>query len=169
MNKMQSQVAEFHRRMGQPVGHKALALPEDRKAVRIELIREEFIDELIPALEADDMVETADAAIDILYVTFGLLVRPFLLRLQGVPAAELDIATKSIAIPAHFTWAKGDKRREFLRVRRNATGGVELFSNQSSGVLTSTVWGDGLVDNPAGSTIARGDLVNFIALSDLLA
>ena len=101
-------------------------------------------------------------------VTFMLLVRPFLLRLQGVPAAELDIATKSIAIPAHFTWAKGDKRREFLRVRRNATGGVELFSNQSSGVLTSTVWGDGLVDNPPGQTIAHGDVVRFIPFAELL-
>ena len=101
-------------------------------------------------------------------VTFMLLVRPFLLRLQGMPAAELDIAAKSIAIPAHFTWAKGDKRREFLRVRRNAAGGVELFSNQSSGVLTSTVWGDGLVDNPPGSTITHGDVVRFIPFAELL-
>lgn len=74
MNKMQQQVADFHRGMGQPVGHSVRALPQDRKAVRIELIREEFIDELIPALEADDVVETVDAAVDILYVTFGLLV-----------------------------------------------------------------------------------------------
>ena len=101
-------------------------------------------------------------------VTFMLLVRPFLLRLQGVPAAELDIATKSIAIAAHFTWAKRAKRREFLRVRRNAAGGVELFTNQSSGVLTSTVWGDGLVDNPPGQAIAHGDTVNFIPFSELL-
>ena len=101
-------------------------------------------------------------------VTFLLLVRPFVLRLQGVPAAELDIAAKSIAIPAHFTWAKGDKRREFLRVRRNTAGGVELFTNQSSGVLTSTVWADGLVDNPAGHSIAHGDIVRFIPLAELL-
>ena len=101
-------------------------------------------------------------------VTFMLLVRPFLLRLQGMPVAELDIATKSIAIPAHFTWIKGDKRREFLRVRRNTAGGVELFANQSSGVLTSTVWGDGLVDNPPGQTINHGDTVKFIPFSELL-
>lgn len=87
MNKMQQQVADFHRAMGQPVGHRARALPDDRVAVRVELIREEFIDELIPALGyvmkddgtlekrgESDMVETVDAAIDILYVTFGLLV-----------------------------------------------------------------------------------------------
>ena len=101
-------------------------------------------------------------------VTFLLLVRPFVLRLQGVPAAALDFAAKSIAIPAHFTWAKGDKRREFLRVRRNAAGGVELFTNQSSGVLTSTVWADGLVDNPPGNSIAHGDSVRFIPIAELL-
>jgi molybdopterin molybdotransferase len=99
------------------------------------------------------------------FVTFLLLVRPFLLRLQGVS----DVAIQSVAIPAHFTWARADKRREFLRVRRNAAGGLDLFSNQSSGVLTSAVWGDGLVDNPAGQTIQEGDVVRFISFSELLA
>jgi molybdopterin molybdotransferase len=99
------------------------------------------------------------------FVTFLLLVRPFLLKLQGVS----DIAIKSVAIPAHFTWARADKRREFLRVHRNAAGGLDLFSNQSSGVLTSAVWGDGLVDNAAGQTIQEGDVVRFISFSELMA
>lgn len=99
------------------------------------------------------------------FVTFLLLVRPFLLRLQGVA----DVAPKSIAVDAHFTWARADKRREFLRVKRNAAGGLDLFANQSSGVLTSAVWGDGLVDNPPGCSIAPGDRVRFIAFSELLA
>lgn len=99
------------------------------------------------------------------FVTFLLLVRPFLLKLQGVS----ELAPKSVAIPAHFTWARADKRREFLRVHRNAAGGLDLFSNQSSGVLTSAVWGDGLVDNPAGQTIQPGDVVRFISFSELLA
>jgi len=98
------------------------------------------------------------------FVTFLLLVRPFLLKLQGVS----DVAPKSVAIPAHFTWARADKRREFLRVRRNAAGGLDLFANQSSGVLTSAVWGDGLVDNPSGQTIAHGDVVQFIPFSEVL-
>ena len=98
------------------------------------------------------------------FITFLLLVRPFLLRMQGVA----EVATKSIAVPAHFTWAKADKRREFLRVRRNAAGGLDLFANQSSGVLTSAVWGDGVVDNPAGRTIAHGDVVQFIPFADWL-
>ena len=91
--------------------------------------------------------------------------RPFLLRLQGVT----DVAPKSIAATAHFTWPRADKRREFLRVRRNAAGGLDLFPNQSSGVLTSAVWGDGVVDNPSGQTIAHGDTVRFIAFSEWLA
>ena len=98
------------------------------------------------------------------FVTFLLLVRPFLLRLQGAR----HVAVNSITVPAHFTLAKADKRREFLRARRNAQGGLDLFPNQSSGVLTSAVWADGLVDNPSGQTIAYGDLVRFIPLMEML-
>ena len=99
------------------------------------------------------------------FITFLLLVRPFLLKLQGAH----DVAPESIALNAHFTWAVADKRREFLRVRRNTLGGLELFENQSSGVLTSTVWGDGLLDNPPGCSIAPGDLVRFLPFSALLS
>lgn len=97
------------------------------------------------------------------FVTFLLLVRPFILTLQGAT----DVAIKSIVAPAHFDWARADKRREFLRVRQNAAGGLDLFENQSSGVLTSAVWGDGLLDNPPGQKIARGDAVRFIPFSSL--
>lgn len=99
------------------------------------------------------------------FVTFLLLVRPFLLRLQGVQ----DVAMKSVAMRADFDWPKADKRQEFLRVRRNAQGGLDLFPNQSSGVLTSVVWGDGLVDTPAGQPIVYGEMVRFVAFSELLA
>ena len=99
------------------------------------------------------------------FLTFALLVRPFVLRLQGVQ----EVAPKSIAATARFDWPRADKRREFLRVRRHPQGGLELFSNQSSGVLTSAAWGDGVVDNPAGQTIAAGDTVQYIAFSELLA
>jgi len=79
-----------------------------------------------------------------------------------------EVAPESIAATAHFTWARADKRQEFLRARRNQAGGLDLFPNQSSGVLTSAVWGDGLVDNPPGQTIAHGDVVRFIPFSELL-
>ena len=102
------------------------------------------------------------------FITFLVLVRPFILKLQGVENST-PIATKSIAVKADFTWAKADKRREFLRVKRNSSGGLDLFANQSSGVLTSAVWGDGVVDNPAGQTIAVGDMVQFVSFADLLS
>lgn len=99
------------------------------------------------------------------FLTFLLLVRPFLLKLQGAT----QFAPKAVRLPAHFSVPRSDKRREFMRVRRDDDGGLQLFSNQSSGVLTSTVWGDGLVDNPAGRTIAHGDAVAFLSLAELLA
>ncbi len=98
------------------------------------------------------------------FITFLVLVRPFLLKLQGVA----DVAPARMALPAHFDWPRADKRREFLRVRRNVAGGLELFPNQSSGVLTSAVWGDGVVDNPAGQTIAKGDTVQFMSFAELM-
>ena len=99
------------------------------------------------------------------FVTFLLLVRPFIRKLQGVTQSAPDC----IAVNAHFDWPKSDKRREFLRARRNSAGGLDLFDNQSSGVLTSAVWADGLVDNPAGNTIAHGDVVQFIPFSSLMS
>ena len=99
------------------------------------------------------------------FVTFLLLVRPFILKLHGAT----HVVPESIAARAHFNWPKVDKRREFLRVKHNAEGGLDLFNNQSSGVLTSTVWGDGLVDHPAGQTIAHGDEVQFISFSSLMS
>ncbi len=99
------------------------------------------------------------------FMTFLLLVRPLILALQGVQ----DLQPECLQLPAHFELPKADKRREFLRARRNAQGGLDLFPNQSSGVLTSVVWGDGVIDNPAGSTIAHGDVVNFWPFSGWLA
>jgi molybdopterin molybdotransferase len=98
------------------------------------------------------------------FVTFVLFVRPFVLRCQGV--ARLD--PHAYAMRADFDWDKPDARREFLRVRLNASGGLDVFPNQSSGVLTSTVWGDGLVDNPPKQAIRRGDAVRFLPFSELL-
>ncbi|GBU15615.1 molybdopterin molybdenumtransferase MoeA [Polaromonas sp.] len=99
------------------------------------------------------------------FITFLLLVRPFILKLQGCARVEPE----AVALKANFAWPKSDKRREFLRVKKDKAGGLSLFSNQSSGVLTSTVWGDGLVDNPPGQSIAHGDSVRFISFAELLA
>lgn len=99
------------------------------------------------------------------FVTFLLFVRPLILRLQGVAG---DLAPRSYALPAAFERLKADKRNEFLRAKVNGGGELELFANQSSGVLTSTVWGDGLIDCPPGLSIARGDKLRFIPFNELL-
>ena len=99
------------------------------------------------------------------FVTWLLAVSTVLRALQGLPTA----LPKGLALRADFDWAKPDKRREFLRVRFNATGGLDLFANQGSGVLTSAVWADGLVDNPPSHAIHRGDSVRFLPLAELVA
>jgi len=98
------------------------------------------------------------------FITFLLFVRPFLLRLQGVTGG---VAPKAIPLRADFDWTKPDRRNEFLRARINDAGGLDLFPNQGSGVLTSTVWADGLIDNPPGQAIAKGDIVRFIPFAAL--
>jgi molybdopterin molybdotransferase len=99
------------------------------------------------------------------FVTFLLFVRPFILKLQGRDAGM----PQSYLMRADFDWLKGDRRNEFLRVRINAQGGLDLFPNQSSGVLTSASWGDGLLDCPPGHTFKAGELVKYIPFNALLA
>jgi molybdopterin molybdotransferase len=98
------------------------------------------------------------------FVTYLLCVSTVLRVLQGAPAA----LPAGLALRADFDWPRPDRRREFLRVQVNASGGLDLFPNQSSGVLTSAVWADGLVDNPPSQAICRGDSVKFLPLSELI-
>jgi len=102
------------------------------------------------------------------FVTFVLFARPFLLRRMGV----VNVLPKTYRVKAAFDWAKPGERREFLRARLavGEEGGLQaqLFPNQSSGVLTSAVWADGLVDMDIGHTITRGELVRFIPFSEVL-
>ena len=99
------------------------------------------------------------------FVTFLVAVRPVLLQLQGATALQ----PRGVTLRADFDWLKPDKRQEFLRVRLNDRGGLDLFPNQSSGVLTSAVWGDGVIDNPPGQAIRAGDAVRYLPFSELMA
>ncbi|OIP18784.1 MAG: molybdopterin molybdenumtransferase MoeA [Betaproteobacteria bacterium CG2_30_59_46] len=102
------------------------------------------------------------------FVTFCLFVRPFILRSQGIAAA----APQAFSLKADFDWLKPGKRREFLRARlhaaENGEMGVQLYPHQGSGVLTSTVWADGLVEVPEGTPIHRGETVKFLPFTGLL-
>jgi molybdopterin molybdotransferase len=97
------------------------------------------------------------------HVTFTLFVRPVLARLQGAQA----VAPQALPVRADFAWPRPDKRREFLRVRRNANGGLDLYRNQGSGVLTSLAWGDGLADIAPGQAVQPGDMVRYLSLAEL--
>jgi len=99
------------------------------------------------------------------FVTFGLFVRPFLLKRMGAA----DVLYRAFAVQADFAWRKPGVRREFLRARMQPDGRLGLFPNQSSGVLTSCVWSDGLVDVEIGQTVQPGDWVRFIPFSELLS
>ena len=97
------------------------------------------------------------------FVTFLIFVRPFLLKTQGMT----EVAPHAIAARADFDWPEPDSRREFLRAKWNAQGGLELYPTQDSAVLTSTAWADGLIDNPAAQAIRKGDPVQFLPYSEL--
>lgn len=98
------------------------------------------------------------------FVTFLLFVRPFILKLQGRDSG----APQTYPMRADFNWLKPDRRNEFLRVKINPQGGLDLFPNQSSGVLTSASWGDGLVDCPPGQAFKAGEMVKYIPFNALL-
>jgi molybdopterin molybdotransferase len=99
------------------------------------------------------------------FVTFCLFVRPFLLKRMGAT----HVLYRAFAVQADFAWPRAGARREFLRARLQPNGKLGLFPNQSSGVLTSCAWADGLIDLAIGQTIHPGDWVRFIPFSELLA
>ena len=103
------------------------------------------------------------------FVTFCIFARPFLLRSQGV----MNVTPRSYWVEANFDWLMPDRRREFLRARlepgMDGQSRAAIYPHQGSGVLTSTVWGDGLINCPAGTPIKRGERVRYIPFAELLA
>jgi molybdopterin molybdotransferase len=99
------------------------------------------------------------------FITYLLAVTTMLRALQGMPPR----LPRGLPLRAAFDWPRPDPRREFLRVRLNPEGALELYANQSAGVLTSAVWADGLVDNPPGQAIRCGDTVRFLPLPELIS
>lgn len=96
-------------------------------------------------------------------VTFGLLARPYLLRRLGVA----KVAPLQVQVPAGFDWPRPGFRREYLRGRLEQ-GRAVIYPNQSSGVLLSAAWADGLVEVLEGTTVGEGDVVNFIPFSEIM-
>ena len=100
------------------------------------------------------------------FVTCLMMVRPFVMRLQGIA----QVAPRILNLPCASAWNKPDGARlEFLRGRINEVGAIELYGNQGSAVATSLCWSDGLILNSPGNCIAAGDTVRFISFAELLA
>lgn len=97
------------------------------------------------------------------FVTFLLLARPYILKLQG----RADLQAMPVQVRADFEWTKPGTREEFVRVRRNSAGGLDLYHTQNSQVLTSCAWADGLVDIAAGTTVKKGDIVLYYPFGEL--
>ncbi len=97
------------------------------------------------------------------FVTFLMLARPYLMQCQG----RKDVAARPMQMRADFERTKPCAREEFVRVRRNAAGGLDLYHTQNSQVLTSCAWADGLVDIPAGGLVAKGDFVTYYSFGEL--
>lgn len=103
------------------------------------------------------------------FVTFLLLVRPLILAMQGATGSP---GPPPVWVRAGFDWPEAGKRREFIRARvhsdeQGATV-ASIYPDQSSDVLSSVVWADGLVEIPPGATLARGDWVSYLSFSGLL-
>jgi len=96
-------------------------------------------------------------------VTFGMLARPYILRRMGVQ----QVTPLGFQVPTGFVWSKAGSRREYLRAKLQ-DGRAVLYPNQSSGVLRSASWADGLVEVLENTTLAEGEGVRFIPFSELL-
>ncbi|MBP6809859.1 MAG: molybdopterin molybdenumtransferase MoeA, partial [Chromatiaceae bacterium] len=104
-----------------------------------------------------------------LFVTFCLFARPFIRRMQGSVG---DLEPQAFTLPAGFDWPKAADRMEFPRARLEAGADgqpeIRLYPRQSSGVLSSVTWADGLAVIPANQTLRRGDRVQYLPLNEII-
>jgi molybdopterin molybdotransferase len=103
------------------------------------------------------------------FATFCLFVCPVIQIMQGRTWHE----PISLPVSADFDWPKPDSRREFLRARLalNANGQTvaQIYPNQDSGVLTSTVWADGFVEIAENQTVQAGEPVNYVPFAQFFS
>ena len=90
------------------------------------------------------------------FTTFMILARPFLLACQCSPVTM----PQRLKTVAQFSKA-GEEREVYLRGRL-VDEGVEIYHNQSSGVLSSACWGDVFVVQKSSESIEQGDMVDVL-------
>ncbi|MDZ7782855.1 MAG: gephyrin-like molybdotransferase Glp [Halioglobus sp.] len=101
------------------------------------------------------------------FVTFCLVARPFLMKMQG----SREPSQPSLRARAAFRVDRPGRRRDYLRVTvASEADGLCAFRypNQSSGVLSSVSRSNALAVIPEGTTISEGDEVQVMLL-DMLA
>jgi molybdopterin molybdotransferase len=94
------------------------------------------------------------------FATFKLFAKPYLQTMQG----QRNVMAEPIWLKANFSTQKPNFRREFARgklVNIHSETQVELYPNQGSGALVSTVWADGFAVIPEETIIQQGDMVAF--------
>lgn len=100
-------------------------------------------------------------------VTFLMVGLPYLRKRQGVAAYQI----RGEQLPAGFTVASTSVRREFVRARKERDGQqvtVAAYPNQSSGMLSSACWADGLAVVPEHTTVSPGDMITYYSFAELL-
>ncbi len=97
------------------------------------------------------------------FVTFCLLVRPYILAVMGcrAPLPAMRVGR------ANFDWPRAGSRQEYLRAQVSADGALSLHPQQSSGALSSVAWCNALAVIPPGTTLRTGDALHYIPLSEL--
>ena len=101
-------------------------------------------------------------------VTFLMVGMPYIRKRQGRSPKPLS----GERIPADFSVSSPSVRREFVRARKEIRGSepvVAAFPNQSSGILSSTCWADGLAVVPENTTVNPGDLLTYYSFAELLS
>lgn len=94
------------------------------------------------------------------FAVFNLFVRPFLAKLMG----DEYYSQVDYILCADFNWNKSGNRREYLRAKQYGNK-VNIYPNQSSGVLSSVHWADGFAVVKEGETVKKGDKITFIPFS----
>ncbi|MCM2381364.1 molybdopterin molybdotransferase MoeA [Pseudomonas marginalis] len=99
-------------------------------------------------------------------VTSLVVVRPFLLRAQGVE----QVLPAPISVPAGFEWLKPNKRRQYLRARLSPGSDGQLRAvlhpQQSSAMLVAACWADGLVIVEREQQVLKDAAVPFLSFAD---
>lgn len=93
------------------------------------------------------------------WVTLLVLARPYLLHCAGRKVNPV----RPMSLSAQFEH-RGSPRQEYLRAK-SVSAGVDIYPQQSSGILKSASWADGLVVQYPEQDICFGDSVDFIPYS----